>query len=158
ARETVADHGRRAPPVEADGRLARDRPVDLVGRPRGDGGRSRTGRGGGRGGGRRPRGGGRGSRRRPCDGRGRAGGRGGRVCRRGRRRGGRCDRQAEDPLRPAVAVDDDVVRLPRRHGRRETGGTVQAGRIRAGVVVASGRDLGPARAGAAPQVEHGVEG
>src|SRR5204862_289834 len=51
----------------------------------------------------------------------------------------------------------DVVRLPRRHRRRETGGAVQTGRIGAGVVVAPGRHLGPARAGSAPQVEHGVE-
>src|SRR5207253_1265842 len=64
----------------------------------------------------------------------------------------------EGPLRAAVAVDDDEVRLPRRHRRREAGGTVQAGRIGAGVVVAPGRHLGPARAGAAPHVEHGVEG
>src|SRR5438445_758077 len=91
-------------------------------------------------------GGRRGGRRAPGQGRG------------GRRRRWRRDRQAERPLRPAVPVDDDEVRLPRRHRRREAGGAIQTGRIGAGVVVATPRDLGPARAGAAPQVEHGVEG
>src|SRR5204863_584133 len=114
------------------------------------GGRGRSGRGGGRrargrGGGRRPCG--RGGGRRP---RGRGGG--GRRPRAGRGRRRACrrrDGQAVEPLRPAVAVDDDVVRLPRRHRRREAGGAVQTGRIGAGVVVAPGRHLGPARAGSA---------
>src|SRR5207244_3545251 len=77
---------------------------------------------------------------------------------RGRRRAyWRRDGQAVEPLCPAVPVDDDVVRLPRGHRRREAGGAIQTGRIGAGVVVATPRDLGPARAGSAPQVEHGVE-
>src|SRR5207244_6605372 len=104
-----------------------------------DGRRRQRGRGGG---GRRP-GRGRGGSRRPCR------GRGGRPCRsrggsRGRRprgrRGGRWwpragggrrrahrrrDGQAVEPLRPAVPVDDDVVRLPRGHRRREAGGAIQ---------------------------------
>src|SRR5439155_92478 len=117
--------------------------------PRGGrgGGRRRRGRGprGGRGGGRRRRG------RGPC------GGRAGRQ-RRGRRRGSRRrDRQVEGPRRPAVPVDDDEVRLPRGHRRRDAGGAEQAGRVGAGVIVAPGRDLGPARAHPAPQVEDGVE-
>src|SRR5206468_2722933 len=127
------------------------------------GGRAGGGRvgGGGRGGGggRRGRGGGGGRR-----GRGPRGGRGGGRRRRGRGpRGGRGrgsrrrDRQAERPLCPAVPVDDDEVRLPRGHRRRDAGGAVQAGRVGARIVVAPGRDLGPARADPAPQVEDGVE-
>src|SRR5207302_432459 len=130
---------------------------------RGGGGEVRVGRGGGGrrcGGGRRRCGGGGGRRR----GRGRGGGRGGGRCRRGRGpRGGRGrgtrrrDRQAERPLCPAVPVDDDEVRLPRGHRRRDAGGAEQATRVGARIVVAPGRHLGPARADAAAQVEDGVE-
>src|SRR5439155_341368 len=106
------------------------------------GGRCRRSRGGGgRRRGRGPRGGrGGGGRRR---GRGRRGGRGGGRWRRGRGpRGGRGrgsrrrDRQAERPLCPAVPVDDDEVRLPRGHRRRDAGGAEQATRVGARIVVA----------------------
>src|SRR5213076_1964671 len=60
------------------------------------------------------------------------------------------------PLRSAEAVDEDVVRLPRRHRRRDAGGTVRARRVGAGVVVASQGDLGAGPASAASHVEDSV--
>src|SRR5437667_1832140 len=66
------------------------------------------------------------------------------------------DGQAEGALCSVVAVDHDVVRLPGGHRRRQARGAGEAGRIGAGVVVAPGGDLGPARAASAPQVEDGV--
>src|SRR5207247_4555327 len=104
------------------------------------------GRGGRRGGGRGGGGGARGE-----------GGRGGGRRRRRRRGGRRRDRQAEGPRRPGVPVHDDEVRLPRRHRRRDAGGAEQATRVGTRIVVAPGRDLGPARARPAAQVEDGVE-
>jgi len=62
------------------------------------------------------------------------------------------------PLRPTVAVDDDEVRLPRRHGRCETGGAVHPGRIGAGVVVCTRPPIFGSAPRQAPlrKVEHGV--
>src|SRR5205823_14723985 len=120
-----------------------------AGRGRGGGARRRGGRGRGGGGGGAGGGGGGG-------GRGRGGGarrgRGGRGRRRGRAAPpwGR-DLEREGPARSAVPVDDDEIRLPRGHRRRDAGGAEQATRVDTRIVVAP--DLGPARAHSAAQVE-----
>src|SRR5205814_10703444 len=89
------------------------------------------------------------------------GGRRGAAARGGGARRGRAappwrrDLEREGSTRSAVPVDDDEIRLPRGHRRRDAGGVEQATRVDTSVVVAP--ELGPARTRSAAHVDDVVE-